>query len=226
MKDSTAIVRLSLAAALALACSLSACKPERSGTTTSPQASSPGAPGAPATPPFEAPAGPVTINATQGQDAPDAAAPTFGVAGLAFSRPEGWTIAAPGPMRAAELRHPGNEDAMIVFTHFGERGAGSVPDNLTRWARQVVDASNQPTLPELTEERRGDLKITIARHVGTYMSGTPGTPPVPKPDTLFFGAIIEGGPRGPVYVRAHAPRAFMAAHEEAVRAMFLGARPE
>ena len=186
MKDSTAFARVSLAA-FVLACSLGACKPERSGTTTSPQASAPGAPGAPgspATPPFEAPAGPVTINATQGQGAPDPAAAAFGVAGLSFTRPEGWTIGAPGPMRAAELRHPANDDALVVFTHFGERGAGSVPDNLTRWARQVLDSANQPTLPELTEERRGDLKITIAKHVGTYMSGTPARPRSPSPTRL------------------------------------------
>lgn len=205
-----------------IALTLSACKPEQSGTATGPSSSSDPVS---ATDPG-APMGPVTINATQGEGTPDPAAQSFGVAGLTLTRPQGWSLDAPGPMRAAQLSHPDNRDAMIVFTHFGERGAGSVPDNLTRWARQVVDASNQPTLPELTEERRGDLKITIAKHLGVYMSGTPGTQPVPMPDTLFLGAIIEGGPRGPVYVRAHAPRTFMTAHEDAIRAMFLSARAE
>lgn len=223
MKESTATSRAVLALlAAGLVLTLSACKPEQSGTATGPSSSSD--PVSPTDP--GAPMGPVTINATQGEGAADPAAASFGVAGLVMPRPQGWSLDAPGPMRAAQLSHPDNPDAMIVFTHFGERGAGSAPDNLTRWARQVLDASNQPTLPELTEERRGDLKITIAKHVGVYMSGTPGTQPVPMPDTLFLGAIIEGGPRGPVYMRAHAPRAFMTAQEEAVRAMLLGARTE
>lgn len=222
-------------AVLALGASLLAgCKPERSGTTTAPSEAAPSeaapAPVAPASPGGPQGGAAPAITATQGAGEVDANAPTFEVAGLSFTRPEGWALVAPGPMRAAQLENPGIPGATIVFTHFGERGAGAVADNLTRWARQVVNEQGEPTLPEVTEASAdiGDVtrKITFARYRGTYMAGMPGQQPTPAPGTLFLGAIIEGGPRGPVYMRAHGPEGAMRDQVPAVLSMLLGERAE
>jgi hypothetical protein len=227
MRTPTHIVKLAPLVALVGACVLWGCKPERSGVTSeaeeaAPQIATPGpAPATPAAP---------SINATQGSEAGAPDAPTFAVAGLAFSRPEGWVLSAPGPMRAAELSNPDMPTGAIVFTHFGERGAGAVADNLTRWARQVVNESGEPTLPQVTEVSADvdgvTRRITFARYEGTYLSGPPGQTPTPMPGTLFLGAIIEGGPQGPVYMRAHGPKDSMSAHVDSVLSMLTGERSE
>ncbi|MGP1310856.1 MAG: hypothetical protein ACTS27_11720, partial [Phycisphaerales bacterium] len=217
-----------LAAALALAAMpLSGCKPERSGVTTDPAESAPAkddlqpAPAAEEGASSAAPA----INATQGGSEVDPDAATFTVAGLDFRRPDGWTLATPGPMRAAELVNAGVPEGAIVFTHFGPRGAGAVADHLTRWARQVQSDTGEPTLPtvtEMTSEVGGVTReITFARYEGTYMSGPPGQTPTPMPGTLFLGAIVEGGPQGTVYMRAFGPAEQMRPHVDAVVAMLL-----
>lgn len=219
------------ASLLALGIALGAgCRPERSGTTEAPSQGAPEqsvpGPASAGAPRAEAPGmgGPVNITATQGE-AVDPSTPMFTVAGLAFTRPEGWALEAPGPMRAAQLANPSIPEGAIVFTHFGARGAGSVTDNLTRWARQVVDDAGEPTLPETTEAtaevdgvRR---RITFARYQGTYMAGTPGQTPTARPNTLFFGAIVEGGPEGTVYMRAHGPSDAMRGQAQAIFAMLM-----
>ncbi len=219
MKTSTRIVpsAVILAAAALL---LGACRPERTGTTDAPAETAPAkADMAPAPAASDAPG--MSISATQGSDDLDPDAPSFTVAGLEFTRPEGWSLVSPGPMRAAELKNGAMPEGAIVFTHFGERGAGAVADNLTRWARQVVDERGQPTLPDVTEADGGGRKITFARYEGTYMSGTPGQAPTPMPGTLLIGAIIEGGPNGPVYMRAFGPSDAMAGQVEAIFNMLL-----
>lgn len=214
MKTSTRIVpsAVILAAAAAL---VGGCKPERTGTTDAPAEAAPAkADMAPAPAASDAPS--MSISATQGSGDLDPNAAAFTVAGMEFTRPEGWTLVSPGPMRAAELRHGAMPEGAIVFTHFGERGAGAVADNLTRWARQVVNDAGEPTLPEVTEANGGGRKITFARYEGTYLSGTPGQTPTPMPGTLLIGAIIEGGPNGPVYMRAFGPSDAMAGQVEAI----------
>ena len=224
MRTPTHIVKLVPLAALVGSCVLWGCKPERAGVTSEPEQAAPQL----ATP-GPAPAAP-SINATQGSEAGAPDAPVFSVAGLAFPRPDGWTLGAPGPMRAAELSNPDMPTGAIVFTHFGERGAGAVADNLTRWARQVVNDSGEPTLPQVTEVSADvdgvTRRITFARYEGTYLAGPPGQTPTPMPGTLFLGAIVEGGPQGPVYMRAHGPKDLMNAHVERVLAMLSGERAE
>ena len=228
MRTPTHVVLLGPLVVAVASGALTGCKPERSGTTSAPSEAAP-ALSTPAPPPVASQGAPA-INATQGAAdlAPDA--PTFSVAGLTFTRPAGWTLGTPGPMRAAQLSNPDIPSGAIVFTHFGERGAGAVADNLTRWARQVVNENGEPTLPQVTEvsaEVDGvTRRITFARYEGTYMSGPPGQTPTPMSGTLFLGAIIEGGPSGPVYVRAHGAKDAMEAHVDAVLAMLLNERPE
>jgi hypothetical protein len=223
MKTSTIAVLSTVILAAGLLPWLGGCKPERSGTAQAPSEAAPGMATLEPAPVTQAP--PVNITATQGSGDLDPNAATFTVAGMDFTRPSGWALASPGPMRAAELQHPAMPSGAIVFTHFGERGAGAVADNLTRWARQVVDDAGQATLPEVTEANTGadggGRKITFARYEGTYLAGTPGQAPTPMPGTLFLGAIIEGGPSGPVYMRAFGPRAEMAGQVEAIFTMLL-----
>jgi hypothetical protein len=228
MKTSTSAVLSTVILAAGLLPWLGGCKPERSGTAQAPSEAAPGKAALEPAPVTQAPAPqspPVSITATQGSGDIDPNAATFAVAGMDFTRPSGWALASPGPMRAAQLEHPAMPSAAIVFTHFGERGAGAVADNLTRWARQVVDDRGQPTLPEVTEANTGadggGRKITFARYEGTYLAGTPGQAPTPMPGTLFLGAIIEGGPQGPVYMRAFGPSDAMSGQVEAIFTMLL-----
>lgn len=232
MRTPTLVVLLGPLVAIVVSGALTGCKPERAGVTSEPEEAAPqlASPGpAPAAQGSSA-AAPPPITATQGAGDLSPEASVFTVAGLSFSRPDGWTLETPGPMRAAQLSNPGIPDGAIVFTHFGERGAGAVADNLTRWARQVVSDAGEPTLPQVTEvsaEVDGvTRKITFARYEGTYMSGPPGQTPTPMAGTLFLGAIIEGGPSGPIYMRAHGPSGAMSAHADRVLSMLMNERAE
>jgi len=151
-------------------------------------------------------------------------------ASLGFDLPEGWRAVAPGMMRIAELRAPvpegvdASEAAEIVFFHFGPQGAGSVQDNIARWANLVLDDDDEHAEPDIKTHTVNDLRITEVLLMGDYMSGMPGGPQTRKPDFALVGAIIEGGPEGPVYVRMTGPQPVAQSHLDAWNAMIRSVR--
>lgn len=212
-----AILRLIPIAALAGA--LAACdrsEPAPAATTPAPQAAAP-APTTTAPPAASTPA-----------PAPTAGG-TVDASGLTFSMPTGWTRKAPGTMRVAELGAPApegstEEAAEIAFFSFGPQGAGDAAANVTRWASLVLDDAGQPAPHESTTEKVGALSVTLVQTTGAYQSGSPAGPKTPKPGFTLLGAIIEGGPEGPLYIRMTGPKAVIEAHRERWFGMIRSAR--
>lgn len=162
-----------------------------------------------------------TVSASIAADAPR----TFPVGGLTFQRPESWGwIETRSPMRKAQLSVPGSDaksSGEVVFFHFGPGNGGGVQANVDRWLGQFEEKG--PALVSKVETvkiRNQDL--TLVRAQGTYLSGMPGGPKTPQPDTLLLGAIIPG-PEGAVFIRFTGPSALGKAAEPAFRKMAEGA---
>lgn len=204
----------------ALVGALAACdrgEPAAPTADTAPPATTP----APSAPPATAPAAASTGEPTAGG--------TVDASGLTFSMPAGWTRKAPGTMRVAELGAPApegstEEAAEIAFFSFGPQGAGDAASNVARWASLVLDDAGQPAPHESTTEKVGALTVTLVQTSGAYQSGSPAGPKTPKPGFTLLGAIIEGGPQGPLYIRMTGPKAVIEAHRERWFGMIRSAR--
>lgn len=196
-----------------------------------------------AAPPVAAPSGaseqaapgpaPSSPAATPAPGAASPSAPTAGGAidasGLTFSLPAGWSRRTPGTMRVAELSAGAPEGsnleaAEVAFFSFGPQGAGDAASNVARWASLVHDEGGQPAAHEESTERVGELAVTLIESRGTYQSGSPAGPKTPRPDFALFGAIIEGGAAGPLYIRMTGPSEVMSAHRERWLEMVRSAR--
>lgn len=180
---------------------------------------------APASPASDAPA---TASASPAPAAPASDAVTAG--GLVWTPPKGWTFRPPSSsMRVLELVAPlaegAAEPAELVVLTFGPTGAGSVEDNLERWARQVHDGEGAPVIPEVATAETGTLRLTTLYSTGVFLAGMPGQQPTPKPEWGLFAAIVENGPQGPVYVRVTGPRGAMERHRPELDALLRSLRP-
>lgn len=131
----------------------------------------------------------------------------FPVGEFKFQRPEKWEwIESNSPMRKAQLKVPsadGKTSAEVVFFHFGAGGGGGTKANVDRWLGQFQERGDQlkSKVEEVTVRNR---KITYVEAQGTYMSGTPGGPKTPQPDSILLGAIIESD-AGSVFIRLTGP---------------------
>lgn len=139
-----------------------------------------------------------------------AEAPTrFPVGEFKFQRPEKWEwIESNSPMRKAQLKVPsadGKSSAEVVFFHFGPGGGGGTKANVDRWLGQFQERGDQlkSKVEEVTVRNR---KVTYVEAQGTYLSGTPGGPKTPQPDSILLGAIIESD-AGSVFIRLTGPAA-------------------
>ncbi|WP_437751229.1 hypothetical protein [Sorangium sp. So ce1389] len=166
---------LPLVAALAAACSKT---PEPTATS----APEPPATSKPAAPAQTAPAAPKAPAA--GQQAAGAE--------LAWDAPASFETAPnPNSMRKATYkikRAAGDtEDAELSVSQAG----GSVDANITRWAGQFSDKSDDA--PKRSELKVNDIKVTVVEVKGTFAgSGMPGMPAAsPKPNQALLGAIAE-----------------------------------
>lgn len=135
---------------------------------------------------------------------PARAAEPFQAGQFSFTAPKGWKkLESTSSMRAAELKAGEAKDAPeVVFFFFGAGGAGGVKANVDRWLSQFQDAKNTKT----EEKTVGKTKVTYVQAEGTYLSGMPGAPKTPQPNSALLGAIIEGS-EGSVFVRMTGPAA-------------------
>jgi len=146
-------------------------------------------------------------------------------AGLAWDVPGGWSSREPsGEMRAAELRVPGDAgEAALIFFHFGPGQGGDVEANLARWARAVLDENGEPVQPEIDVmehgEGEGAMRTVTAVYRGTYMEGPPMGQKTAREGWMLLGAVVEGGPRGSVFVRLAGPAGTVSAAAPAWREM-------
>jgi len=141
-------------------------------------------------------------------------------AGLLWDIPDDWTAQeTDSAMRVAvyeisEAQYEEYDAAEVVFFHFGPEGAGSVDANIERWARMIVGEHGRPLLPsiETFPSERAGLYITLTASTGTYLSGMPGEEPKPMKNWTLLGAVVQGGPLGPVYLRMVGPEPVVTAN--------------
>lgn len=133
----------------------------------------------------------------------------FQVGGFSFARPEGWGWVVPSsPMRKAQLEFPGPDGAKaeVVFFHFGPGQGGGVDANVKRWFSQFTGAKTGQS-----ESTEGGVRIVHVDAEGTFLSGMPGTEPVPLAGYALRGAILEDPAGGDVFVKMTGPSAAVAA---------------
>lgn len=170
-------------------------------------------------PPAAKPAPP----APQG-DAPQTADDgTIRAAGIAFAPPKAWRKEAPSsPMRAAQFAVPDPADAaksagsVVFFTKIG----GSVDDNINRWIAQMSDVTRGPEREVF--EAAGALKVHSVLVVGTFTDTMRADGP--KKNSMLLGAVVTGGPEGPVFIKATGTEAALGAQAEAWKAMLKSAK--
>lgn len=151
------------------------------------------------------------------------------VAKLTWTDPEGWTKdPKQRPMRLATYHVPGSDDAspaeLAVF-HFGPGDGGGIEANITRWVGQFSDVpSSEVVRTEKTTSAGAPVHVVeIPR--GTFASGMPGAPAVPKPDYALLGAIVES-PSGSYFFKLTGPSATVANQRDRFHGLLDSVRPD
>jgi len=129
---------------------------------------------------------------------------TFKVGEFTFSRPADWQwVDVTSSMRKAQFKVTGGDKsqaAEVVFFYFGEGNGGGTKANVDRWLAQFQQQSN----PKVEDTKLGKHTITYVQVEGTYMSGMPGGPKTPQPNSMLLGAIIDSG-EGNVFIKMTGP---------------------
>lgn len=146
------------------------------------------------------------------------------VAGITMTPPVGWKKEKPSSgMRAAQYAIPdpaGADKPGGTVAYFANIG-GTVDDNINRWIAQIADSTEGAQREEFTV---GALKVNTLKITGTYSTGGMGGPAEPQKDTTMLGAVISGGPTGPVFIKATGPKALMQSNEAAWKEMLKGVK--
>ncbi len=176
------------------------------------------------------PGGESHAEASEGNDSADADT-TFAAKGIAFTVPDGWIKEKPsGTTRVAQFVLPGDAGpATLVITYFGPTGAGPRDANIERWVGlvAVADQATAEARPQSKTVSHNGLEHTVVVATGTVSAPSmrPGAPAAaPKPNHTLYGVILEGGPEGPLYMKAVGPAATISAHTSALEAFCLSAR--
>lgn len=134
---------------------------------------------------------------------------TFQVSEFTFKRPPAWEwIETTSAMRKAQLKvlsADKSEVAEVVFYYFGQGGGGGTQANIDRWLGQFQEPKDKinAKVEEVTLNKR---KLTYVQAEGTYLSGMPGGPKTPQPNSMLLGAILESD-SGNVFVKMTGPTA-------------------
>jgi hypothetical protein len=151
----------------------------------------------------------------------------FKVGEFTFSRPSDWQwVESTSMMRKAQLKVTDaarKETAEVVFFYFGEGGGGGTQANIDRWLAQFEEPKDKLN-PKVDETTVGKRKVSYVRAQGTYLSGMPGGPKTPQPNTMLLGAILESG-QGNVFIKFTGPIKLAEASQPAFRKMVEGALP-
>jgi len=112
-------------------------------------------------------------------------------------------------MRKATYEAPASAGAAeIAVFYFGPDQGGGVEQNIERWIGQF------PGLPEGAAERsegeiNGMKRVNVSVKNGTYSSGMPGAPAVPKENFAMSASIVQT-PSGHYYFKMTGPSASVA----------------
>lgn len=150
----------------------------------------------------------------------------FEVGAFLFERPAELSWVTPtSPMRKAELRIPNPDPAQppveVTFFHFGAGQGGSPESNLQRWLSQFQEPP-EVLNAHTAEQTFGTTKVLMLSAKGTFLSGMPGQPTTPQPDTEMRAAILTN-PGGDVYVKMTGPGALVRPVAESFDKMILDA---
>ena len=148
----------------------------------------------------------------------------FEVGSFSFQRPSDWKWIVPSSsMRKAQLdfEGAGGGKAETTFFHFGAGQGGGIEANVQRWFSQFQNSETGRT-----EEVVGKTRVVFVTAKGTFLSGMPGTTPVPLENHSLRGAILEDATGGDVFVKMTGPtgvvEAASPAFEKMVRDAALG----
>lgn len=130
---------------------------------------------------------------------------------ISLALPAGWKAEpTTSGMRKAQWKIPGTEGAEaaeLVAFYFGPQGAGTVEENVQRWAEQF-DVGGRPAQPKKSTREVGGMPLTLVELEGRYVASmTPGSKDKhDKPDMMMLGFIVETRD-GPYYYKLTGPRA-------------------
>jgi hypothetical protein len=138
------------------------------------------------------------------------------VAGVEWTVPAGWTAQPPRQMRVATYTIPGSENAECAIFFFGSGEGGNKQANIDRWANQFEGSPKA----EQSEEKVGDITVTIVRIAGTYLapSGPMMQSQGKRENQRLLGAIVDA-PGGAVFFKSVGPAATIGAAEAAFEGM-------
>lgn len=165
-----------------------------------------------------------TPTAGPGDNLSDLSSPTFTLAGVMFTTPEGWKRSAPSnSMRLAELRIPAPsgetaDDCVAAFTQAG----GAVKMNIDRWKTQIL-TDGKPTDGTTETTEVAGIKTTVFTATGTYQDGMPGGAKTPREKWTLRAAILET-PGYLTFIKMTGPESAMTASKPAWDAMLKSAR--
>jgi hypothetical protein len=132
---------------------------------------------------------------------------SFQVGEFSFSSPQDWEwVPSTSSMRKAELRvedKDKKQKAEVVFFHFGEGGGGGTKANIDRWLGQFEEPREKINA-KIDDAKVKNRKVTYVQAEGTYLSGMPGGPKTPQPNSMLLGAILESD-QGNVFIRMTGP---------------------
>src|SRR5215831_7846150 len=150
---------------------------------------------------------------------------TFQVSEFTFKRPPAWEwIESTSTMRKAQLKvlsADKKESAEVVFYYFGQGGGGGTQANVDRWLGQFQEPKDKinSKVEEVAVDKR---KVTYVQAEGTYLSGMPGGPKTPQPNSMLLGAVLESD-NGNVFVKMTGPMALTKASMTEFKKMVEGA---
>ena len=142
-------------------------------------------------------------------------------ADVRYDLPEGWVREIPSSsmrLDQAVIPGPGGDGHLAVF-FFGVGGGGEVDANLDRWAAQVQHEGE----PKREVLEANGYRITTIEVSGTILPSGMGGAQEPQPDSVLYGAVVEGT-GGPWVFQATGPRATMEAQKDAFMGMLKSVR--
>ena len=145
-------------------------------------------------------------------------APAFKVSEFTFKQPAAWekvqTASSMGKAQDKVTIADRKSYAVEVFYYFGPGDGGGVQANVQRWFGQF----QEPRDKKSEAQTIGGHKVTFVQAEGTYLSGMPGGPTTPQPNSALRGAIIESD-QGAVFVKMTGPAAIVKSAEGDFRKM-------
>jgi hypothetical protein len=150
----------------------------------------------------------------------------FAMGPFSVAPPADWTTKPiTSSMRAADFALPGKPgaDAELIVYYFGEKGAGSIEDNVNRWVDQFQqpDGKSSRDAARIEKTKFGGQNATYVSLAGRYVTqGMPGGGggPVDKSDQALLAAIVDS-PQGPYYFKLVGAKATVDANTRAFRGM-------